>query len=132
MACRESHIGATLLYPEHPGLLKWRSVLEQVIRSSADPSAATKLIRWMLDVGFTADKIRFSTGAITYTGEERKWYGETTAARMIEDKRWRAKGVQLGLASAADFESMRDGFLALASDEAGVYSMPCGQVLGFK
>lgn len=133
VACREAHIAATLLHPEHPGLLKWRAVLEEILCSAkAKPSAATELMRWMLDAGFAASQIKFSTGAITYAGEERRWYGETTAARMMEDEAWRGKAVTLGLASAAHFALMRDGFLAMAQDDAGVYSMPCEQVVGIK
>lgn len=133
VAMRESDIPTVLLWPQHAGLLRWRDVLEaQLTASGAHPRAAIMLIKWALEAGFSSDRIEYSTDAIVYAGKQRHWAGEVHATRMMEDEVWRQNVVEKRITTLADFELMRDGFKALADDEAGVYSMPCGQAVCFK
>ena len=130
VACREGDIPATMIFPSTSALKSWKeAMIKTALQNKCDPAFGRALISLALDAGFDSTDIDFSIGAIKYAGtKEADFWGNTMAARVMEDHIWREKAMQSGIVEA-DFPTMRDGWLAFAQDNAAVFAMPCGQVI---
>lgn len=133
VALREADGPSLLLHPQNPGLIKWLHALyHMVTKHGAHPRAALELLPWLREVGFDLQRTEFSFGSLLFVGPNRRVYGEIMARRSMEDKKWRENAMSLAGATEQDFEQVRDGWLEFAADDAGLYCMPCGQVVAYK
>ena len=86
VACREGSIAETMLFPPHPGLQAWKSAM---ITTSTDSgchcTGGSQLVQWALRAGFAPEQIVYSVGAVSYSGSERHFWGQTQARRVMED-----------------------------------------------
>lgn len=132
LACREGDAAALQVWPLHAGLLKHAAAVAAIIeRRGAHPMAGRMLLRWMIDVGFEGGRVEYGMGRMCYSGGERRWWGEVAMKRVREDGEWRAQFLD-GVGTEVDLEVMVEGWGVFCEEEAGVWSMPCGEVVAFK
>jgi SAM-dependent methyltransferase len=129
VALREGDLPGTIIHPPVPALKQWQAIKIDVgLRSRCHPSAGRMLLGWALEAGFTESQIEYTVGSLTYSGSQRQFWGNAMAERISSDDTWREHASGMGV-SQAEFDAMREGWLAFAADPAAVFSMPCGQVV---
>lgn len=132
VALREGDLPATIIHPSSEALKQWQAIKIDVgHRSNCHPNAGRKLIGWALEAGFTEAQVSYTVGSLTYSGSQRQFWGNAMAERIVSDDTWREHASGMGL-KEAEFEAMRQGWLAFAADPAAMLSMPCGEVLCMK
>lgn len=132
VALREGDLPATIIHPTTEALKQWQAIKIDVgLRSNCHPSAGRMLLGWALEAGFDESQITYTVGSLTYSGSQRRFWGNAMAERLLSDDTWYEHASAMGV-TQADFEAMRDGWLAFADDPAAVFSMPCGEVICWK
>ena len=133
VACREGDSDSVIIYPDHPGLQLWRPVQCHMQRvHGAHPDAGRRLVAWALEAGFEEDKIQYTAATMTYSGAERKFWGETAAQRTREDDKMRENILKTGATDEDGIRSMMDGWEAFAKEPGAVFSIICGQIVAYK
>jgi SAM-dependent methyltransferase len=130
VALREGDLPATIIHPSIQALKQWQAIKIDVgLQSRCHPSAGRMLLGWALEAGFTESQIDYTVGSLTYSGDQRQFWGNAMAERIfLSDGIWREHATGMGV-SEAEFDAMHQGWLAFAADPAAVFSMPCGQVI---
>jgi SAM-dependent methyltransferase len=129
VALREGDLPATIIHPPIQALEQWQAIKIDVgLQSRCHPSAGRMLLGWALKAGFAESQIDYTVGSLTYSGDQRQFWGYAMAERILSDDTWRGHASGMGV-SEAEFDAMREGWLEFAADSAAVFSMPCGQVI---
>jgi len=79
----------------------------------------------------TCGYFSYTIGSLTYTGGQHRFWGNAMAERLLLDHAWREHVIGMGVRDD-ESEAMREVWSAFAADPAGVFSIPCGQVICMK
>ncbi|KAI8820989.1 S-adenosyl-L-methionine-dependent methyltransferase [Fimicolochytrium jonesii] len=86
VAAREVDMGATLFYPEVPGINSWLDLYLRVARhNGGEPNAGRRLHAWARLAGFDPARMKLGAGTWCYaTKEERDWWSGLWAERTLK------------------------------------------------
>lgn len=128
VAVRDADYAAFAWYPLLPGLNDWLSLYHQVARANGgEPDAGRRLLAWAREAGLS--DIRTSASIWCYAAEpDRRWWGESWAARVLESDLARA-ALAKGLATPADLQSLSQAWLDWSCSDDGWFTVPHGEIL---
>jgi len=134
VAIRECDWDTQLIYPDSEPLRKWRHVQREVPRSQgADPNAGRLLSTWATAAGYDRAKIEVSTSTMCYAQEDqRKWWGEMHASRLLDKGGNRNKMIDQGFATETELDEMVEAWRTWSRDEHGIFALLTVQILCWK
>lgn len=124
---------------EGPGMAeldRWRSIYMAVCQqNNAEPDAGRFVQRWMINAGFDADNVNFSTSVVTYCSADeqtRAAWGQAWAERSLHSA-FADQALAYHIVQSRDeLEEVATGWRQWADDPTSVYFYVNGQVLGRK
>ncbi|PWY97018.1 S-adenosyl-L-methionine-dependent methyltransferase [Testicularia cyperi] len=130
VAIREGDWSVSLVYPECHVLELWKSVAEDVFRTTgAEPNAGRRLITWALEAGYDSSAITYSSSNQTYAGAPTaSWWGQMWADRCRGDE-WTRKAIQTGRVTQSDVDLIVRHWIAWSLRPDSVFVLLCGEVL---
>lgn len=128
VAVRDADYAGMHWAPHSPELDKWLSVYRQVAKANdAEPDAGRFLVRWARQAGFT--DVTASVEAWLFASPERRdWWGSTWAERVVSSS-LAEQAVEIGLASAAELESIAAGWRSWIDEPDGWFVCPHGELI---
>ena len=128
VAARDADYGGMIWYPAEPGLDAWQGLYHQVARATGgEPDAGRQLLHWARAAGF--DQVEPSASAWCYAApQENRWWSQSWAER-VTDSNFARQATGLGLASAADLESLAQAWHRWGASEDGWFMIPHGEIL---
>lgn len=128
VAVRDADYAAFSWYPLLPGLNDWLSLYHQVARANGgEPDAGRRLLAWAREAGLS--DIRTSASIWCYAAEaDRRWWGESWAARVLESDLARA-ALAKGLATPDDLQGLSQAWLDWSRSDDGWFTVPHGEIL---
>ncbi len=130
VAVRDADYSAMAWYPESAALTEWNTLYHEVATTNgAQPDAGRRLLAWVREAGFDAEKVTASAGVWCYANdEERTWWGSLWADRCLSS-RFGAQARETGLADDVALEELAHGWRDWARDPDGWFSIVHGEVL---
>lgn len=128
VAARDADYAGFIWFPQLPGLDQWLDLYEEAARTNGgEPDAGRHLLSWAQEAGF--DDIT-PTGAIWCfaTPEDRKWWGETWAERVLRSDLVHA-WVDSGRATMAELREISSAWRAWVAAPDGWMAVPHGEIL---
>jgi ubiquinone/menaquinone biosynthesis C-methylase UbiE len=131
VAARDVDYGATVWYPELPGISEWlRVYVEAANASGGEPHAGRRLKAWALRAGF--DHVSASASVWCFSSpEEREWWGSSWAERATESD-FAARAIESGHAGLDDLNAIAAAWREWSSAQDGWFSLVHGEVLARK
>ncbi|WP_412542013.1 methyltransferase domain-containing protein [Longispora sp. K20-0274] len=130
VAARDADYAAMTWYPHVPALDDWQALYQRVARSNGgEPDAGRRLLAWTRAAGFA----EVTPGASVWcyaTPEDRAWWGDLWADRMVDSALAR-QAVARGFASEADLRAIAAGWREWAGSPDGWFLVPHGEVLAW-
>lgn len=128
IAARDADYGAMIWYPDIPVLDDWLALYHKVARGNGgEPDAGRRLHVWAREAGLT--DLTVSSSTWTYaTPREREWWGGLWADRTVLPA-YAASATGGGYATAADLETMAQGWRAWAAHQDGWFAVVNGEIL---
>ncbi len=128
VAVRDSDYRAFAWYPLLPGLDEWLELYETVARGNGgEPDAARHLLAWAHAAGFT-DVTASSSTWLFATPEDRQWWGDMWAERVLESA-MAGTALRTNAATHADLRRISDAWRAWADDHDGWLSLLHGELI---
>lgn len=129
VAVRDADFSAMSWWPDVPGLQEWRDVYLEVARANGgEPDAGRHLLGWAEEAGL--ERLRWSASTWCFTSEEdRGWWSRTWADR-ITGTDLADQAIELGVADRDLLERCGAAWNTWASDPAGCFVVPHGEVVG--
>lgn len=128
VAARDVDYGATVWYPQLPGLAEWLRVYVDAARTTGgEPHAGRRLKAWALQAGF--DEVSGSASVWCFTSEaDREWWGSSWAERATESD-FAARAIEAGHATIADLRGIADTWREWSSATDGWFSLTHGEII---
>lgn len=128
VAARDADYAAFAWFPLLPGLDDWLALYRQVARANGgEPDAGRRLLAWAREAGLR--DIRPSASVWCYAAPpDRRWWGESWAARVQESDLARAALAQ-GLATSDDLQALSQAWLDWSRSDDAWFTVPHGEIL---
>jgi ubiquinone/menaquinone biosynthesis C-methylase UbiE len=128
VAARDSDYRAFFWYPQSPELTWWQQLYDTVARANGgEPNAGRHLWAWARQVGFSEVTPTASAWCFA-TDEERTWWGELWAERIVHSDFARV-AVAGGHATEAELQAGAAAWHAWAADPDGSLTIPHNEIL---
>jgi ubiquinone/menaquinone biosynthesis C-methylase UbiE len=128
VAVRDADYAAMTWYPREPALDDWLALYRRVAQANGgEPDAGRHLLSWARAAGFRDITATAATWCFA-TGADRRWWGETWAARMV-DSAIGKRAVEEGYATEADLRRIGDGWLRWAERDDGWFAVLHGELI---
>lgn len=123
VAAREPDFGTLVIHPPDPGLSRWQELHVALKRKEgASSEAGRHLADWAVAAGFATEKIKITSNVLQYASkDERKWWGELSAARAPREFGKRA--IESGLASQEDIDGIMEAYTQWSQCETGIWAL---------
>ncbi|MEO6997830.1 MAG: methyltransferase domain-containing protein [Terracoccus sp.] len=128
VAARDADYAAFAWFPLLPGLDDWLALYRNVARANGgEPDAGRRLFAWAREAGLR--DIRPSASVWCYAAEpDRRWWGESWAARVLESDLARA-ALAKGMATSDDLQAQSQAWLEWSRSDDGWFTVPNGEIL---
>ncbi|MGH3731673.1 MAG: methyltransferase domain-containing protein [Micromonosporaceae bacterium] len=127
VAARDSDYQAMTWYPEMPALDDWLALYRRIARGNGgEPDAGRRLRSWASRAGFT--EITASASVWCFTGEDRHWWGEMWADRIVDSDVARL-AVSGGYATREQLAAIRQGWLDWVADGDAWFAVLHGEII---
>ena len=131
LAVRDADYGGFVWYPYNAVLERWMGLYHELTRiNHAQADGGRHLVAWVHAAGFDDLEVT-STNWIYHRYEERRWWGELWADRVLHSS-FAEQCLENGLTSNNELESISRAFLEWVEDEDGVFIVPSVEVLARK
>jgi len=128
VAVRDGDYAAFTWFPQLPELDEWLALYQRVARGNGgEPDAGRRLLSWAHAAGFTDVTATSSTWCFA-TGEDRAWWGDAWADRVLVSDLART-ALATGAATTADLQRISDGWRAWAAEDDGWLSVLHGELI---
>ena len=128
IAVRDSDYAAFTWFPELPELDEWLDLYERVARGNGgEPDAGRRLLSWAHAAGF-ADVTATSSTWCFATPEDRAWWGDMWAERVLVSDMART-ALATGAATTEDLQRISDAWRRWAADPDGWLSILHGELI---
>ncbi|KAI5921784.1 methyltransferase-UbiE family protein [Camillea tinctor] len=126
---RDAEWSSWVVYPALPGLRESRALMEKLSYHRGTVIAGGRDREFARRAGFPPDNIWASAGVVTYTNPAaRQWWGDMMAKRL-ENSEAQTQGVELGLVSEEEFNTMVAAWRAWAQHEDGFCTITDGMII---
>jgi ubiquinone/menaquinone biosynthesis C-methylase UbiE len=128
VAARESDFPAMTWYPEDPALDRWLAIYLAMARANgAEPAAGRRLLHWARAAGF-ADVTASASVWCHATPEERQWWGESWAERVVESA-FAEQALADGFSTRAELDTVAAAWRRWAQSDDGWFVSLHGEIL---
>jgi SAM-dependent methyltransferase len=128
VAVRDSDYAAFTWFPELPELDEWLDLYERVARGNGgEPDAGRRLLSWAHAAGF-ADVTATSSTWCFATPEDRAWWGDMWAERVLVSDMART-ALATAAATTEDLQRISDAWRRWAADPDGWLSILHGELI---
>ncbi len=128
VAARDADYAAMAWFPRLAALDDWMALYQEVARSNAaEPDAGRYLRHWARGAGF-ADVTPSASVWCYSTAEERTWWGQSWADRVVSSA-FATQAITRGFATAARLEEIAAGWRGWATHPDGWFAILHGEIL---
>lgn len=128
LAVRDADFAAFAWSPGDPRLERWMEIYHLAARANgAEPDAGRHLAQWAREAGFHSLVVTSSNWTY-YSPEERRWWGELWAERVLESD-FARQSLEYGFTTLDELRGIANAFRTWADDEDGVFIVVNGEVL---
>lgn len=128
VAARDADYDGFIWFPLAPELDEWLQLYRAAAKANGgEPDAGRRLLSWARAAGFEEVTATASTWCYA-TAEERQWWGEMWADRIIESALARQL-IDSDMASRDDLQRISDAWKRWADSEDGWFLIPHGEII---
>jgi len=128
LAVRDADYGTFVWSPDDPLLDRWLALYHELTRANrAEANAGRYLKSWVMEAGFDDVSVSSSNWIFEST-DERSWWGGLWADRVLHSD-FARQGVEYGLTTLEELESIADAFLRWSQSPHGFFLLANVEVL---